>query len=298
MIMPTPTDQVVLIPALLPEVCKEGSIPESACLGVARNADWEPVVREINGFQMVLVPAGCFLMGNAQGTQKEQPVHPVCIDRPFWVDRTEVMVVQYTDFMNAPRGKPDDVLVWTDPNGRIFIQVEQEGDSWVPMPGDRDRPLESVPYAKAVEYCNWRAGRLLTEAEWEFAARGPDGWLYPWGNEFDPEKVVRIRGKTPPVGSKPQGASWVGAFDLSSSLFEWVSSIYRPYPYDPTDGREAGLEADGTSERVLRGGAWYHAGDMHDNLTATGRVSLPPGYVVWPLGMRCAQSLEEPARLP
>jgi iron(II)-dependent oxidoreductase len=294
----TKSPNIYLPPALPPDACMQANIPENACLGVSRNADWEPLIREIRGVEMVLVPAGCFPMGNSMGVEKEQPVHLVCIPAPFWMDLTEVTVAQYTDFMNASRSQPDDILVWTNASGQDFIQVVQEGARWVPAPGDATRPLEAVPYAKAVEYCIWRGARLLTEAEWEFAARGPEGWLYPWGNDFDPEKVVRTYDKVPPAGSKPQGASWVGALDQSSSLYEWVSTIFRPYPYDPLDGREAGLAQDDTSPRVLRGGAWYHTDTMYDNVTATGRISLPPWYVSWPMGIRCARSLVEPTTMP
>jgi formylglycine-generating enzyme required for sulfatase activity len=133
---------------------------------------------------------------------------------------------------------------------------------------------------------------IVAEAEWEFAARGPDGWLYPWGNDFDPENVIRIYEENAEAGSKPSGASWVGALDMSSSLHEWVHSIYLPYPYDPLDGREIPLEIDNKSERVLRGGSWYHVDGIVDNLTATARINVPPWYTTWPFGFRCAISID------
>ena len=160
------------------------------------------------------------------------------------------------------------------------------------MPGDANRPLESVIWTGAAEYCAWRDARLPGEAEWEYAARGPDGLLYPWGNEFVAANVVRIQRKTPEVGSKPQGASWVGALDLSSSLFEWTSSIYQPYPYDAADGREAGLDVDSASERVLRGGSWYHPDGMYDDVSATARFRALPQVAAWSYGFRCARSLD------
>ena len=164
----------------------------------------------------------------------------------------------------------------------------KENGLWIPTPGDHKRPLESVNYEIALDYCTWRGGRLLTEAEWEYTARGPEGWIYPWGNEFVADNVVRIYDKVPEVGSKPAGASWVGILDMSSSLFEWVSSIYMPYPYVAEDGREIPLETDHQQERVLRGVAWYHPDGMRDNLTTTARISNPPFRQVWYFGFRCA----------
>ena len=151
--------------------------------------------------------------------------------------------------------------------------------------------MESTTIFGADAYCSWRGARLPKEAEWEFAARGPDSLLYPWGNKFDPEKVVRIHKETPDVGSKPLGVSWVGAMDMSSSLHEWTSTIFKPYPYNPDDGRETPLEEDALSERVLRGGSWYHADGIKDNLTTTGRLVVQPQFAFWPFGFRCAKSI-------
>ena len=160
------------------------------------------------------------------------------------------------------------------------------------QPGDGGRPVESVTIIGASAYCDWRGSRLPTEAEWEYAARGPDGLLYPWGNEFDPDNVVRIYDLTPEAGSKPQGASWVGALDMSSSLHEWTSTIFKPFPYNSEDGREVPLAEDSSSERVLRGGSWYHVDGMKDNLTATGRLRVSPNYGYWPFGVRCVRDID------
>ena len=113
--------------------------------------------------------------------------------------------------------------------------------------------------------------------------------LYAYRDEFIEDNVVHHTGRPPDVGSKPQGASWVGALDMSSSLFEWTSSLYRPYPYDPSDGREVGLQEDDSSQRVFRGSAWYHPYGMHDNVSATPRFSAPTNYAAWYYGFRCAR---------
>ena len=282
--------------------CQDAGLPEIACTGVSTNDAWTPIIQEFNGVPMALVPAGCFLMGNGGGFAEEQPVHEMCFNQPFWIDLTEVTVAQFTQFLNGQDEPVDNVEGWLDRLSQIPpvpAQLIQQDHGWAPLPGHENHPLQSVTRVGADAYCAWRAARLPTEAEWEYAARGPDSLLYPWGNEFIVDNVVRVheRTKVPEVGSKPQGASWVGALDLSSSLFEWVSSLYRPYPYDASDGREAGLVVDDSSDRVLRGSAWYHPDGMQDNVSATARFSAPPHYAAWYFDFRCARSLGENATI-
>ncbi len=282
-------------------VCDTYGLPEVACSVVSANDQWTPLVREFDGVEMVLVPAGCFEMGNTVGFRGEQPVHDICFEQPFWIDRTEVTVGQFAQFLNGQDEPVDDYEGWLEPWGldpTQLVQLVQQDGVWAPLPGKARLPLESVTWFGATAYCAWRSARLPGEAEWEYAARGPDGLLYPWGNELVIDNVVRVRSRVPEAGSKPQGASWVGALDMSSSLFEWVNSIYASYPYDPADGREAGYGPGAAGERVLRGASWYHGDGFHDDLTTTPRFRALPNVAAWSYGFRCARSADPAQTAP
>ncbi|HEC21824.1 MAG TPA: TIR domain-containing protein, partial [Chloroflexi bacterium] len=185
--------------------------------GVSSNDGWTPFIQEFEGVPMALVPAGCFQMGSANEESNEQPVHEVCFEEPFWIDVYEVTNARY---------------------GSAGCEEYSSED---------DQPRNCVNWFEAVAHCESRGARLPTEAEWEYAARGPDGLLYPWGDEFVALNAVYgddSGGRPAVVGSRPGGVSWVGALDMSGNLWEWVSSIYAFYPYDPDDGREADGESD------------------------------------------------------
>lgn len=212
---------------------------------------------------MVLVPAGCFDMGSITNDD-EKPVHEQCFNTPFWIDKTEVTQAQF----RANNG----------------VQARNSRFS-----GD-NRPVEQITWFEADAYCRQRGGRLPTEAEWEYAARGPESWVYPWGDSFVADNAVYFSNsgnQTANVGSRPEGASWVGAQDLSGNVWEWTSSLYNPYPYNASDGREANTGSRTNVSRVLRGGSWIN---NSDSLRAAYRLRYHPDLRNGYSGFRCARS--------
>ena len=247
------------------------------------NENWEEFVWEFDGVEMALVPAGCFTMGTtdeqraiilAQCEQRygadlcgsgyygfmddEAPAHKVCFEKPFWIDRTEVTYAQYDPTSNV-----------SDPN--------------LPYsPPDWDREL----WVEAVDFCANQGKWLPTEAEWEYAARGPDGWIYPWGNDYVDGSAVGDGSALQPVGSKPGGASWVGALDMAGSLREFTADWYAPYsPEDQTDP----TGPDSADYHVARGGSY--ADPITWLRTAYRFQSIDMPFETPPYGIRCVRPM-------
>ncbi len=248
---PTSTPTLTLTPTPVSAIASE--VRQLAEAGVSRNADWTPYTQEINGVKMALVPAGCFQMGSTDEQldsvielceqdqnrpspcrrsdyEDEQPAYKVCFEKPFWIDVHEVTNAQFEAF---------------------------EGQSQFSSEGIQDAsPRESINWDEANAFCQKRGVRLLTEAEWEYAARGPDGLMYPWGNEFISDNVVyrgRSGGQTRVVFWSPGDVSWIGAYNLGGNVSELVTDKYGAYPSGqpiaPTGFEEVGMY-------VVRGGSW------------------------------------------
>lgn len=210
--------------------------------GVSSNEEWEAsypegFMQEFDGVPMILAPKGCFMMGYKDGYVSEQPVHEQCIENPFWIDKYEVTQAQFAHFGG------------TQVNTSRFL-----GDN---------RPIERVTWFEARNFCELRGGRLPTEVEWEYTARGPDGLLYPWGNTWITSNAIWNRTDlqgTANVGSVPTGASWLNVLDMSGNVWEWTSSLFESYPYDANDGRERDSGNRTNLLTVLRGGSWDNSG--------------------------------------
>ncbi len=258
-----------------------------------------PALAERRG-DMLLVPAGSFMMGaTAGGERDEHPAHQVTL-AAFYLDETEVTNEAYAKAVAAgicPAPHPASAKVNGYGPDRRFRGPRQ--------------PVSSISWDSAKAYCEWAGKRLPTEAEWEKAARGDDGRRYPWGNDEPTEEHGRFGASvTVDVGSHPAGAGPYGHLDLAGNVWEWVADVYDPYAYrrdGASEGRGSSCEQSlqafdelrrkgqqgftGSNpiptecERVLRGGAFnYHA----QGLRVTNRVHHPGRYRLVMSGFRCA----------
>ena len=145
-------------------------------------------------------------------------------------------------------------------------------------------PLSVSPWSNADTYCTWAEAQLPTEAQWEYAARGPENHIYPWGDTPEPNENLlnfnRHVGKTTPVGSYPEGASWNGALDLAGNASEWTDGIYEAYP-----GNDKPSPFYLQNNRIGRGGSWNN---FLEEVNTFSRYNGPDGVIQRHIGFRCA----------
>ena len=244
-------------------------------------------VREFAGIPFVYVPAGEFTMGSDTGQSDEQPVHKVYLDG-YWIMQTEVTNAQYTSCVEAGACRQPDNDRWNDAD---YAQ----------------HPVTDISWSDAVTLAGWLATqsgreiRLPTEAEWEKAARGTDGRVYPWGNDWDARRLNYCDincefddwkdksaddgyARTAPVGSYPDGASPYGALDMAGNVWEWAADCYNESYYAESPERNpTGPDCD--NPRVLRGGSWRY---LSANVRAANRNWRVPDYRYDYLGVRLA----------
>lgn len=251
----TPSATPTLNPALLPAAPQAGD-------------SW---LRPADNASMVYVPAGNFTMGQASGNSNEQPTHQVTLDG-FWIDQLEVTNDQYRLCVADNACRPssyDDNFIY---NGK-------------------DYPVVGVDWQDGANYCAWVGSRLASitvilpsEAQWEYAARGNNNWLYPWGNNPPNANLLNYNfnvNRTTPAGNYENGRSWVGAYDMAGNVREWVADWYGNYPAEAQmnpAGPETGLF------RVMRGGSWF---DTPLAIRATGRWGIDPTFSSSVIGFRC-----------
>jgi serine/threonine-protein kinase len=250
----------------------------------------DTLIRTEDGMVMVYVPAGEFQMGKADGYGDEAPVHTVYVDG-FWIDQTEVTNEQFAAFLNEQGNQEEGGMPWlnTDDEGCL---IEEAGGEYGPKGGYTEHPVVQVRWHGAAAYCEWAGARLPTEAEAEYAARGPESREFPWGDEFDCSLCNSWKAgcdgydRTAPVGSYPDGASWCGALDMVANVAEWVADWYHPEYYAESPSENPTGPSSGIF-RVLRAGSWYLP--EHAATARAYRVNDLPGSTYDYLGFRCAR---------
>jgi formylglycine-generating enzyme required for sulfatase activity len=242
---------------------------------------------------LVLVPAGVFRMGSDLGDPAERPAHDVHVDA-FLIDKAEVTVGRFRKFVEATG-----YVTEAERQGGAFVfeargRVRKPQVTWKtpPHPQDDRSPVSCVSHRDALEYARWAGKRLPTEAEWEKAARGTDGRIWPWGNEWDPQRANgnhRPERRPVPVGSFLDGASPFGVLDLAGNLTEFVADWFDPGAFAQHSRRNPQGPSEGT-QRILKGGSWF---DKSQDLRSSRR--LPRLELELPSisnGFRCARSLD------
>jgi len=236
--------------------------------------------------RMVFVPAGVFIMGSDVGADDERPRREVYLEA-FYIDKYEVTNAEYVDFLNAVENHLERcggyVCIDTkdeDPDSHILYKAGR----YTVEAGYENHPVIKVSWYGAKAYCEYYGKRLPSEAEWEKAARGTDGRVYPWGDEFDASRAntdYRV-GDTTPVGSYPAGISPYGAYDMAGNVWEWVADWYRAYP-----GSDYQFDFFGQKYKVVRGGSWNHPG--HDARCSYRDIAHPARRILV-VGFRCAKT--------
>jgi len=247
---------------------------------VTKNADWRPVVHHFNKLDWALVPSGCFHMGSTESQVKEalaackvyggadcpyvfdqvaQPSADVCFDNPYWIGVTEVTNREYGS------------------SSSTNMTSMYRGPNW---------PRETVTWQEASDFCMSIGSRLPTEAEWEYAGRGPDGLIYPWGNEMSPSYKQQAGRLNPQdVGSIRADVSWVGAEGMSGNVMEWVNDVF-----DPASTLIKPNTLQNNQQRIVRGGSWASYQDFL--LRTTQRMPFDPEYASSVIGFRCMRDFE------
>jgi len=294
-------------PSATPPPPTAAPVPPTATLAAATAVPPTPVpptAMPVPSVDMVRVPAGEFLMGSAdsdtQAKSDEKPQHRVHLEE-FWIDKTEVTNAAFTRFVQATGYK----TTGERPNhpGGIVLVISTAGFSWTPVKGADwqhpsgpsssidarpNHPVVQVNWDDAVAYCAWAGKRLPTEPEWEKAARGADGRIYPWGDAWDASQANTLenpKNDVVAVGSYASGASIYGALDMAGNAWEWVADWHSASYYASAPARNPQGPSSG-AYRVLRGGGWDTLGDY---ARTSKRSPYLPAIVTNYVGFRCAR---------
>ncbi|WP_353202924.1 SUMF1/EgtB/PvdO family nonheme iron enzyme [Polynucleobacter sp.] len=237
---------------------------------------------------MMLISGGDFIMGSNSGPDDEKPQQTIFI-KSFFLDILPVSNADFATFLNhqgLKNQQGDTLYDHQDSDARIH----RHNLIWQSDLTYELHPVNEVSWVGARDYCAWLNKRLPTEAEWEKAARGIDGRKYPWGNAAPNAKRALFGApynSSAPVDAFPDGASPYGILDMAGNQWEWVSSIYQPYPYKADDGRE---NQNAGPIRSTRGGG-HDSNAEEISTTHRGRfLSRNPKAGHHNIGFRCAST--------
>ncbi len=236
------------------------AIPTGSSPGVTR--------KDSRGIRQVWVPPGCFMMGSDPAQDPaaqpdEIPQHQVCISQGYWLDQYEVTNTAYQAFIDDGGYRRQEF--WSH-DGWQWVQTKGiTGPLTFYGTGSPQQPQVGIAWYEADAYARWRGGRLPTEAEWEYAARGPDSRIYPWGNtyqsgyaNFDEQSTGGQHStQSTAVGSYESGKSWINAYDMAGNVWEWVQDWYDANYYQQRIVTDPQGPDSGTT-KVLRGGSWFN----------------------------------------
>ncbi|MDO4764131.1 MAG: SUMF1/EgtB/PvdO family nonheme iron enzyme [Flavobacteriaceae bacterium] len=208
----------------------------------------QPVSNDPANIEKIFVEGGSFKMGSpdGEGEENERPQHNVTL-KSFYISKYEITNAQFAEFLNKGRFQ-----------GRVYngLDIEYKDGKWVPGKNKGNLPVVNVPWHGANAYAEWAGGRLPTEAEWEYAARGgkkSEGFIYSGSN--NPDDVAWHLGNSQssaqPVGTKK--ANELGIHDMSGNVLEWTSDFYAPYPSEDQHNPEG---PNTGYSRVYRGGSF------------------------------------------
>ncbi len=224
---------------------------------------------------MVSVPGGHFNMGCVgidTNCESDELPYPSVVPSAYFIDKTEVTQNEYAGCISAGGG------------------CGTPSCEWPPSPATGNNPVVCVSYTDATNFCAFRKRRLPTEAEWEKAARGTDGAIYPWGNAPPTCTLTTFPGgcgsTSRPVGSTPAGNSPYGAQDMAGNVWEWVADWHSPAYYGISPASDPKGPATGV-QRVIRSGAFE--GDVRW-IRSSNRWTRTPDARERILGFRCALS--------
>jgi formylglycine-generating enzyme required for sulfatase activity len=257
------------------------------------------------------IPAGQYFQGSdtKDAGENEKPSHNVTLSG-FCMDLYETTAREYKACSDVGKcRRPSNEVEWpkiTAADRKLYAPLCTFGKE-----GLEDHPINCVSFAMAETYCKAQGKRLPTESEWEYATRGPDGRVYPWGDEAPTEKHLNACGSecvawgkkngapfaalypgddgfatTAPVGKFEAGKSRFGPYDVAGNVWEWVADWYAPYTAEPKTNPKG---PDTGDKKVIRGGAWN--GSYTSWLRPSFRYAQDPNALSYGIGFRCVADL-------